>query len=119
MVSTSDLSRELAKALAEYSEEVDNATDELAKATADKAVSTLKTTSPRKTSKYARHWKVTKNKKGNYVVHNAPQTYRLTHLLENSHLLRNGGRSRAQPHIAPVEEMVIKAMTEGIERVIR
>lgn len=118
MSSADDLSREIAKVLAEYSEEVENQTDNLAKATADKAVGILKSTSPRKKGKYAKHWKFTKNKKGNYVIHNAPQTYRLTHLLERSHLLRNGGRSKAQPHIAPVEEMVIREMTEGLERVI-
>lgn len=118
MSSADSLSHEIAKALAEYSEEIGNKTDELAKTTVDKAVGILRGTSPRKKGKYARHWKVTRNKKGSYIIHNAPETYRLTHLLERGHLLRNGGRSKAQPHIAPVEEMVIKEMTEGIERVI-
>ena len=44
--------------------------------------------------------------------------YRLTHLLEKSHRLRNGRKSRPQPHIAPVEqkavENLIKYIKEGV-----
>lgn len=32
----------------------------------------------------------------------------LSHLLENGHLLRNGRRARAFPHIKPVEEQIVK-----------
>lgn len=114
-----DLSNEIAKYLSEYSEEVENELDELAEETANKAVSTLKANSPRRKGKYAARWKVTRNKKGNYVVHNAPKTYRLTHLLERGHLLRNGGRSKAQPHIAQIEQQVIEEITKGAERIVR
>ncbi|MCQ9215048.1 hypothetical protein MU448_12190 [Streptococcus sp. O1] len=74
MASADSLSHEIAKALSEYSEEVENATDELAEETANKAVSTLKVTSPRKSAKYASHWKVTKNKKGAtlFTMHQQP-----------------------------------------------
>lgn len=43
------------------------------------------------------------------------KNYRLTHLLEKGHALKTGGRTRAFPHIKPVEQ----EMTENFEKLIR
>lgn len=119
MSSGQDLSKELTRLLAAYSEEIETEMDLFFQAVADRAAGILKATSPKRKGKYASHWRVTKDKKGSYIIHNQPSTYRLTHLLERSHLLRNGGRSKAQPHIKPVEEKVIQEVEEGIERIAR
>lgn len=42
----------------------------------------------------------------------------LPHLLEKGHALRNGGRSRAFPHIAPVEEKLVEDFTKAVEGAI-
>ena len=42
----------------------------------------------------------------------------LAHLLENGHALRNGGRSRAFPHIAPVEEKLVEEFYKAVEQSI-
>ena len=103
---TGDLSAEIAKALSEYSAEIEDKIDLIAEDVVNEAVTELKTTSPKRHGKYARNWRFKKNAKGSYVIYNADPTYRLTHLLENGHALRNGGRSQAFPHIKPVEEKV-------------
>ena len=48
------------------------------------------------------------------VVHS--KRYQLTHLLEFGHAKRGGGRTRAFPHIAPVEQAGIEQLTRDIER---
>ena len=44
--------------------------------------------------------------------------YQLTHLLEKSHLTRNGGKTTPQVHIAPVEEQCIREFEDKITRKI-
>ena len=73
--------------------------------------------------KYSKGWvKVVKKNKvtGSYgiVLHNK-KYYRLTHLLEKEHALRNGDRSTAYPHIAPTQDkmdkIIVKRLKEALE----
>lgn len=76
--------------------------EEVAKEAAEK----LRSTSPKRKGKYAKGWKVTRQK-DSLIVHNATD-YQLTHLLENGHVIRNKkgtyGRTTGNKHIKPVEE---------------
>lgn len=60
------------------------------------------------------------SKKGVYseVVHNRKH-YQLAHLLENGHLLRNGKRSRAFEHIAPIAERTESELLSTIKKHIQ
>lgn len=49
------------------------------------------------------------------VVYNRKH-YRLTHLLEKGHALRDGGRSRAFEHIAPAEAEAEKVFMEKVRQ---
>lgn len=44
--------------------------------------------------------------------------YRLTHLLEKGHAKVNGGRTRAFPHIAPVEDKCADGLVQNIRKYI-
>lgn len=105
--------------------DVVRATNTAAKTVANEAANKLKNTSPKKTGKYARAWKV-KTEKGSanidkVVVYN--KRYQLTHLLENGHVVRNKkgtyGRAPAQPHIAPVNEWAADELPREIERELK
>lgn len=81
--------------------------------TAVETVRYLKANSPkgtRKSKSYAKTWKADRNKhftgayRWSMTVYN-DKNYRLTHLLENGHAKVNGGRTKAQPHIAPAAEV--------------
>jgi hypothetical protein len=53
------------------------------------------------------------------VVVHSKNRYQLTHLLENGHAKRGGGRVRAIPHIGPAEEIGIRELEERIERALK
>ena len=109
-----DLAKEIAKALTEYSDEVAEIMEQEKSEVAKEGVKQLKATSPKRNGSYAKGWRVKKNGKG-YIIHNAKH-YRLTHLLENGHATRNGGRTKAIPHIAKVESNIIERFTKNIEK---
>ena len=113
-----DISNEIAQALSEYTSEVEQQLDEIKSDVADETVNMLKVNSPTgRRGKYAKGWRVKKDGTG-YVIHNATNAG-LTHLTEKGHAKRNGGRTKAQPHISTAEEMAIKKFENKIERVIK
>lgn len=82
---------------------------EVIPAVAKESVKKLKQTSPRRPNggDYAKHWKsmVQEDRMSvGAVIYGDKPTQSLAHLLEHGHALRNGGRAKAIPHIAPVEE---------------
>lgn len=95
--------------LNDFSEEVADALDAAVTKTAAEAVSKLKSSNPGfNDRKYSKGWtkKVVRHRLySEAVVYNKTQGH-LTHLLEFGHAKRNGGRTRAFPHIAPVNEEV-------------
>ena len=110
-----DIASQIADALAEYSEEVNQKLEDAKIIVADETVAYLKANSPvGRRGKYAKGWRKKKDGTG-YVVHNATD-YRLTHLLEKGHAKRNGGRTKAEPHISDAERLAIERMGVEIQR---
>ena len=107
--------------LNDYSKEIQKGCSEVAVDVAKKGADTLKQTSPKRTGKYRKGWKVyTTNNFNEYesIIYNSTR-WQLTHLLEHSHSTRNGGKSKPIVHIKPVEEKCIKEYETEIERFIR
>lgn len=102
-----NMAREIAKALTQYSTEVETDLRNAKKEVGQKAVKELRNAGSfdNRTGRYRKGWRLQKVG-NNYVIFNATDAP-LTHLLEFGHALRNGGRSKAYPHIKPVEQMVI------------
>lgn len=65
---------------------------------------------------YNKGWTVKKTKRDKTAqIHNATD-YQLTHLLEKGHALRQGGRTQAFPHIAPVAEKCENELLNNIKK---
>ena len=111
-------------------EEVMNGLEEYAELTADVlkkeiqeagkvAKQQISQTAPRKTGRYAKSWavkKISETSNSLEVTVHSKNRYMLTHLLENGHAKRGGGRVAAIPHIAPAEESAIQSLERNIER---
>lgn len=116
-MSKASISDQLEKILEAETRAAREAIDETSKKVATETAQKLKTSSPQKSGKYARAWRTRKTvtDAGNnaWVVYN-PTRPGLTHLLERGHALRQGGRTRAFPHIKPAEEEAIAKFEEEL-----
>lgn len=122
-----DLSETVQKLLEEYGEDVYSVMDESVKEVSDEATEKLRAVNHWKndgSGAYAGSWVNDKMQstrvKSVRVVHNEDH-YRLTHLLENGHVIRNGtgrtfGRTGKYPHIAPVNDWANKELPNVVKR---
>ena len=117
------LAAEIAKGLAEYSQDVIEKVNVSSEAVGKAAVKRLKQTSPKRYGKYAKSWTMTTEKAigqpHKRIVHAKAPHYRLTHLLEYGHAKVGGGRVEGRPHIRPAEEEVIREFTAAVEEAIK
>lgn len=109
-----------------YKEAIDEDVIEATDTVTRQAKQELVNTSPRgkgeRDTPYYRGWaiKLSKRRTGQYqkVIWNKTN-YQLTHLLEFGHTTRNGGRTRAIPHIRPVEEKYNVEFVDLLDKKIR
>lgn len=110
-------SRAVGNVLENYSDKVGDALDDVIKEVATQAKRDLAASSPKRTGRYAKGWRTentgTRLAPGQTIYNTKPG---LPHLLEFSHALRGGGRSVAQPHIAPVNDKIPQLVEEGLEK---
>lgn len=120
-IKVDDLSKQIMKALENYSDDISEVVEEVSNDVGKEAVGELKTTSPKKRGSYAKGWRLKKDKLGrnrySVKIHNKTD-YQLTHLLEFGHVTRNGGRTKAIPHIRPVEEKYSKEYEKELKQKI-
>ena len=126
-VTVDELADAIMKELEEFQGVTDEAVDKGVTETAKDAVKELRNAHPSGSGKYGswdkkynKGWAVmqTKTDKRYHkkaTIHNATD-YQLTHLLEKGHALRNGGRTRAFPHIAPVAEKCEDELVKNIKK---
>lgn len=126
-VTVNNLASAIMKELEEYRDVTDEAVEKGVSETAKEAVQELRNAHPSGSGqygswdkKYNKGWKVMQTKRDKRyhkkaTIHNATD-YQLTHLLEKGHALRQGGRARAFPHIAPVAEKCEDKLIQNIKK---
>src|SRR5690606_23845118 len=122
-INIDQLAAEIAKGLAEYSQDVVEKVNVSSEKVGKAAVKRLKQTSPKRYGKYAKSWTMKTEKAigqpHTRIIHAKAPHYRLTHLLEYGHAKVGGGRVEGRPHIRPAEEEVIREFTREVEEVIK
>lgn len=108
----------ITKSLEDYKDLAISELKKAAKKAAKSIKEDIKTNAPYKTGQYRDSWTVKTvtddNSKIELVVHNKNR-YMLTHLLENGHAKRGGGRVAGIPHIKPAEERGVKQFEDDIK----
>jgi hypothetical protein len=126
-VSLDNLDEVIKKELENYNVEVVRITNESIKEAAKEAAKTLKNGGPYKnrTGAYAKDWTAGQREKTKsvvqiqgYTVYNKDH-FQLTHLLEYGHQSRNGGRTKAFSHIAPLNDQIGEIVASKIESKLR
>lgn len=115
----------IAGALEDYGGEIKQGLARDLEATGKECLKLVKEYSPRRKGKrggaYRRGWRVKKFVDGRnqvtMTVYNKPH-YRLTHLLENGHLNRDGSRTEGKPHIEPAERAAEAILMKKVELTI-
>lgn len=123
MAKNDSISLQVDKILNDYTVEVKRAAMNAIDSTAKESVQRLRQTSPvgrgNNAGEYAKSWSIKREhdkQKGlaTVIVRNKDH-YQLTHLLEHGHALPQGGRTKAQPHIAPVNDWAANEVVRRIE----
>ena len=118
-ISVDQLADAVNDALEEYSKLADE-TMRKAVTDAGKTVrNSIKEGAPVKSGKYAKSWSVKNTKMNSHVLEvtvYSRNRYQLAHLLEHGHAKRNGGRTRAQVHIAPAEQQGMEQLERDIRK---
>lgn len=105
----------------DYQKRLNITTDTIYKQTARETAQDLQTVSPKRSGAYARDWTVSKQR-GAYIVHNKDH-YRLTHLLNNGHSVKNqyGGPydfKVGDAHIERAEQRAIERLFKKLSEQI-
>ena len=119
-IDISQLANEINRQLTQYANGVGEVIETQAEKIAKDGTKQLRASSPKRKTKggtYAKGWR--EKKVGNtWTNYNATKPS-LTHILEKSHALRNGGRSTPKVHISPTEQVMIDEFVRAVEEAIR
>lgn len=116
------LAETIMKGMEEYVKVTTEDMKEAVTETAKDVKNEVKANAPKKTGRYRKSWAAKKTKENatalEITVHSRKR-YMLTHLLENGHAKRGGGRTRAFPHIGPAEAHGEKELVGKIEDALK
>ena len=128
IVGVEHLSAQIEKDLTIYSQEITDSLKDIAKDYSKELVKQTKATAPvgnRKSNKYKdsiKSKKLNETPRGiTYVwyVDSKDSNYRLTHLLVDGHVTRDGGRTRANDFLKKAVDDVIPKYLKAVEEVIK
>lgn len=121
-VKVDDLSKAILEELKNYEGVTEEAAEKGLSETSKSALQQLRNAHPSGSGEYGswdeynRSWKILKLKRDKKAVIHNEKHYRLTHLLEKGHATVNGGRTRAFPHIKPVEDKCDDELLKNIKK---
>ena len=120
-IQPSELKAAIDKILDEYIDGMDDIVIEQTDKLIAQAKAEVKTLSPKDTGVYAKSWGIKTIKGSRYYckkIYNKEKGP-LAHLLEWGHATKNGGHTKAQPHVTTVELKYKEQFLENLEKEIK
>ena len=113
-----NLSTEINSIMQEYAGDITSVMMKDIDTVAGQTVKKIKEKAPKKTGSYAKSWtsKVTAELAGKATGVSKGRGGSITHLLENGHASRNGGRVKSIPHIKEAEEYAVEELVKKLKR---
>ena len=119
-VKPEQLAAVIRKELESYSKASTEETKKLIRETAKICKEEIQNASPVRTGKYRKGWSIKPlwedNDSLREIVRNR-SAWQLTHLLENGHAKKNGGRVQSYPHIKLAEKRAIERVMNGVKAI--
>lgn len=120
-VKIDDLSKVIQQELENYQKLTNEQIKETVREVGKETKKRIAETAPKKSKKYSKSWSVKVMKETshsmNVVVHSRNR-YQLTHLLEFGHAKRDGGRTKAYPHIAQAEQEAVESFENKVKEIL-
>lgn len=122
-ITPDELSETICSELNNYNRAVIKGAKDEAKKHMDQLVKETKKTAPKRSGDYKKS--ITSKKEwenslgAGYIWYVKSPHYRLSHLLENGHATRNGGRTHATHFIKNASDPIIESYIKSVEEVIR
>lgn len=116
-----DLAKTIQKELEHYQKITDEHIKDTVREVGKETKEHISHTAPKKSEKYSRSWAVKVMKENSHamsVVVHSKNKYQLTHLLEFGHVKRNGGRTKAFPHLGEAEQKAIQSFEEKVQEIL-
>lgn len=122
-INVDELSETINQELDNYNRDVVDGIKKQAKESMDKLVKVTKETAPKRRPRYYKHItsKQTKNDRfgTEYTWYVKGNEYRLSHLLENGHATRNGGRVQGTHFIKKASDPILEEYEKTVEDILK
>ena len=124
-ITSDELVKAVQDALNDYADDIKDGMKDIALKLGKEGAEELKHngTFKDRTGNYRKNWTYkdqSTDKKVDVVIHNNKPTYRLTHLLENGHYIRDTGkRTKSYEHIYPVDTRVVREYEKEVKEMIK
>lgn len=120
-VSVDEMADAIMSGMTEYAALATTEMKAVVKTVATSVKKEISANAPADTGAYKKSWatkKVSEDDHSLYMTVYSKNRYSLAHLLEKGHANRNGGRTRAIPHIAPAEQNGIEELETKIKQAL-
>ncbi|HEM4925444.1 TPA: HK97 gp10 family phage protein [Streptococcus suis] len=120
-IKVDDLAKTIQKELEQYHRLTNEQLKETVREVGKETKEVVKENAPVKSGDYRKSWAVkvvNESADSLHLVVHSKDSYQLTHLLEFGHAKRNGGRTKAIPHIGDAEQKAVQSFEKKVKEIL-